>query len=917
MISARYPALRAVMSLRREEAAVVVAAMLSFGVVILLSNGIPYGLDGNETFSSIVHAINFLNFDFSHARGLADETLSRDIAAHSFVHTHQGNFPRVFATLLYAIGFTSPEGQVIATALLIGVPSVLLWYLFLVRLLGKTGALFSIGFLLTDYALFLQTQLVTYRAWHFFFIAVGFYCVQRLIETSRARWNVALFFLFICLFYYELLFATFLAVAISIWAIWNLQHRPFEAMRTVGACFAGAVLGFGLVVVQVAWLLGWDGMVRDFLGTVLARNSAKDLVEQTAELKAWSDSNRIVFFMNLIDGGMYRNLDWAVRAFTTHGFLVYSPFLFVLIAQWGIGRASTAVSAAQWLAVPERRPVIWTAVALFLWALPGPISIAMCSAGLVVWCSLGVRGASKARFGWLAIGQRTAPLWILWYVVLLGDDRLLGAYPTWSGIPLRIAMLATILGLATAFAMSYVLGPMGLRSYAAGRINVLLLSFIALAGIVGVHSDPTSSAFWIQAFGGPVLGIFGTKVLIACNTILVMGLAVKAPAQRAPANSQNDSAPEFLMLAVAVLCAILAVDILLPGYLFSGYLVRYCVFLAPLFGAFAGYGIAWFVQASQEMAGAHVGHLRYRLGTAGVVMSACAIAAWAVAQVTTLKLIPPGEFAHLIKALRSFPGASLAVNTYAAPMYVATGANAYAGWAYADAKLGRAGTRRTEAGFEYIQDFTFLWFADGVTNEKYLKPALYVCLQHRVLGQLMAESLSGAAPQSCKNNKMIAAAIAGEKDVFPAPKLLAADRTGGRQWAVVEIDYDFPPFLTAAPAARVAVRKETIEVDVKYEFRQQHGAAESESTVEVRALGRDGACDSARLLLKTRAAGGSARLVIPRRDLFGQEFLIVGVQPATKTRLGPMMYSQPVRADGQPLGEGGPSCKTGMEVEFK
>src|SRR5262245_51350790 len=66
------------------------------------------------------NAHNLWNFDFFKSFGLADVVASAAPAAHSVVHTHQGDFPRVFTFILHAIGARSVESQIWITTSTIG-----------------------------------------------------------------------------------------------------------------------------------------------------------------------------------------------------------------------------------------------------------------------------------------------------------------------------------------------------------------------------------------------------------------------------------------------------------------------------------------------------------------------------------------------------------------------------------------------------------------------------------------------------------------------------------------------------------------------------------------------------------------------------------------------------------------------------
>ncbi len=112
---------------------VVVAFIVVSMTLYVMGDGLPYVTDNNETFSSLNHAHNLWTFDFFRSFGLADEAASPDPAAHPVVHSHQGNFPRLFAFLIYVLGARSAESQILVTTLTIGVASVLMAYSFFRR----------------------------------------------------------------------------------------------------------------------------------------------------------------------------------------------------------------------------------------------------------------------------------------------------------------------------------------------------------------------------------------------------------------------------------------------------------------------------------------------------------------------------------------------------------------------------------------------------------------------------------------------------------------------------------------------------------------------------------------------------------------------------------------------------------------
>ena len=143
--------------------------VLWYGAILWMADGVPYVMDANETFSSLWHARNLVDHGFALTAGLADEVFSPHAAAHPFVHTHQGNFPRVFATLIYLLGARSPASQIVLTTFLVGGVSVAMMYRLLAKVVAPAFAVLACLLLLTDYVLYAQWQVVTYRVWHGFF----------------------------------------------------------------------------------------------------------------------------------------------------------------------------------------------------------------------------------------------------------------------------------------------------------------------------------------------------------------------------------------------------------------------------------------------------------------------------------------------------------------------------------------------------------------------------------------------------------------------------------------------------------------------------------------------------------------------------------------------------------------------------
>jgi hypothetical protein len=253
-------------------------------------------MDNNESFSSLWHARNLLAYGFERSYGLADESWSAVAAGHPYVHTHQGNFPRLFATLIYLLGARSIEAQIAITTFTVGLAVVFLAYKYFSKLVNPLFALVTCLLLITDYLLFSQWQVVTYRVWHGFFVFSTLHCLHGLGGKRRNLWAMATLVNFAFLFYWELVFAVFVALFAAIymtllyWSKWKL------ILVGVTCQAAGAVMALTVLGIQLVLYMGWDDAVHDFYLTFVARNQAGDAEDLIAHMREFFDSRRILFW---------------------------------------------------------------------------------------------------------------------------------------------------------------------------------------------------------------------------------------------------------------------------------------------------------------------------------------------------------------------------------------------------------------------------------------------------------------------------------------------------------------------------------------------------------------------------------------------------------------------------------------------
>ena len=309
-----------------------------FGGMLIATDFLPYVLDGNETFSSLWHAANLYRFGFAESWGLADEAFSPHPAAHPYVHTHQGNFPRLFAYLLYAVGSHTAESQITITTFSIGIAGILFAYFFFARISTVWFAFTVCMVFITDYLLFAQWQVVTYRVWHVFLLFGCLLGIARFSEHGTRRWWLITFALFVCLFYFELIFAAFVGALCGLYAIARTLRRPVRLAMIVTAQGLGAIAALSAVLLQGTGYLGAENLRRDLYLTFLARNefsSASGLLEEAAN---FYERHNVIFWHNIQESEQFGTLSAFLRSFSRFDWQVHTPVfsmaVWIVVAGW-------------------------------------------------------------------------------------------------------------------------------------------------------------------------------------------------------------------------------------------------------------------------------------------------------------------------------------------------------------------------------------------------------------------------------------------------------------------------------------------------------------------------------------------------------------------------------------------------------
>lgn len=304
--------------------------ILASGILIVWSKGIPFVFDGNEAFSSIVHALNMYRFGFDESIGLTDEAYGPDPIAHPFVYTHQGNFPRVFAYILVFLGMDSIVSQVIATTLIVGCASIYFCFRFFERWVGARAAFLITVVFITDYLMLLQWNVVTYRVWHMFFFFGAFYIVDRFSVARKVGWWSATTVVFyLSLFYFEFVFATMTAVAAGLYTLFVTAPRIRRMALIVALQLTGAFGAIFLLIGQNILYLGLDAFLTDAGLTFKARNHAPSGSDFQDLLKEFYQTHNIVFWFNLVDKSSARWPSNIIRDIATFNLGVLPPVLYL------------------------------------------------------------------------------------------------------------------------------------------------------------------------------------------------------------------------------------------------------------------------------------------------------------------------------------------------------------------------------------------------------------------------------------------------------------------------------------------------------------------------------------------------------------------------------------------------------------
>ncbi len=361
-------------------AAVVFVYVTAVAAILIQSHGLPYASDGNETFSSAIHARNLSEFSWRQSYGLTDESYGTSAGSHPFIHSHQGNFPRLFTYVIYLLGARTIEAQIIATAFTAGLAAIVLVFIFLFRAFNPTFALIGSLVFISDYFLFGQWHLNTYRVWHCFFFFSSVLCALSFCRKPSRRIGVITSVNFVCLCYWEYVFAFFVVSLAFVFAAALSYRRPKRVLAFLGFQMVGVLGAAAILIAQLTAYMGWGGVKQDIAYTLQGRNSAFD-EDFVAKATAFYAKHKVLWWPNYVDASPLRHFDAFSNLLLKFHLEYYSPWIAFLMV----------FAAVAWI--------------LAQWRLKRPIGLSLLLAsGALILASLWLN--DRSLFDWTE-----APLW--------------------------------------------------------------------------------------------------------------------------------------------------------------------------------------------------------------------------------------------------------------------------------------------------------------------------------------------------------------------------------------------------------------------------------------------------------------------------------------------------------------------------
>ncbi|GIW80455.1 MAG: hypothetical protein KatS3mg105_2262 [Gemmatales bacterium] len=847
-----------------------------FGTLLVCTDGLPYVLDNNESYSSLWHAYNLRNFDFWQSFGLADEACSPDPKAHPYLHTHQGNFPRLFAFAIYCLGARTIESQIVVTTFTIGLATIFMGFHFFSRIANPFLALTVCLFMMTDYVQFVQWQVVTYRVWHGFFVFSSVLCLQALAEKPGRFRSILTAINFACLFYFEMVFVFFvtcLSVAYALYLFWG----KWRVLGRVALCCAGgACLSVAILSCQLIALMGVDGVIQDARFTFASRNRGQADEQLIEAMGEFYDRHRIVCWPNYTDGSQFLGLRPFIKALLVYHFQPATPLFTLIVLILGIGW----IQAVGWyrlgvggirMTTHSHRAFACTAL-LALFACAALFFAALCRDDSYLGLAGDTNLTAKQRLETIGFwaGSKTQTVAALFFA----------------------ALFCLILVCVTVRDWKH-LGYVRLRRW-------IMACALLVASACFIRLQPRLYQGHWQSLWQAMQPCWWCAILFRGGVSMAMLLAIVLAlrGKRWLSTSSLASLTGVVPFLLSGTFAYTAVYHLSPGYMHTGYLHRNLTFYYFVTGTFFSssiyllFALARSAFQRQQTSGC------VPLGPLTIVATASASVIllgtyWLSLQRVYWRILPPDHFSF-VEVLRRppFRGATFLTNTYALPIAWET-----KNWVRTDIRYPYLGEcQLTENGYVLDQDAgKYLWYADRRSNPAYARPEYCLLVVQRVLksGLLNKEIFSnGQTPNVAfqQASRFPLVVKSQRSDAVLRHQLVAMDDSGRDRWAILKMDWDFPPYLQRDESGK-RVRLSLVgdssgwRIQVLYRYAHQDGKPEANTIVRLYRV----KADKTRSLWK-EATGVTHFIVSPAF----RGTIQVSVTPATATKKGEEFFSEAV-----------------------
>ena len=836
--------------------ALLVAVYLATSLHVLReAAGPPYVSDNVESYSNFVHAKNIYTRGLAKSFGLTDETYGDNPDAPVVVYTHQGNFPRLYVLLLDGLGLDTVEKQILGAWASVGLLSIVLGFLALSKLTTAGFAFLAVLVLQTNYVYAVQWHFDTFRVWHGMLL-FSTLLLARFSASRTLPWRVLCATNFLVCFYFETIFALFLSLLYLSTSTLFGKRGVRDLLHAAWPLALGAFLGGGVLVLQDAAYLGWNGFLNDLYYTYRIRNYSNP--EYTAQLKVlesfYRDHSVVYWYIN--DQDTTRLLRPAALFGTHMSFIValLPPVLIFIVL----------FSAACWclrLAMPY----------------------------------LGSRRLD-ARIEQLRWASFKAPLVML--LLLIPLTFLLKTlwsflHPAWSVTPASAPSILTgIVGcLCAAFAVIAIATKLAsgrASGYAELSFAKVLLTAVLMA-IAGL-----ACARYRGVFGREVVDLWAEMPVSTFAPLLSWLMAVVSmfPALALVLNvdrGHGTTAVKELrgigMLLAACALSYAAVFLFSPGYIYSAYFARW-----SLFPAFVWLLLVAATVYALFRTGSIVGGIR--LTWAGGAVGLFMLAVYGATQLWLVKALPPDHYAFLpMLGMAPYRGKSFVIDNYAAPVTTYT-----AEWAYYDPKFPEAELLLAADGFKVGRDLRHLWSRDQLENPAYRKPDYFLCMRPQTpVNGVILKNIRGEG-LGCSRHPIAIQASAAVDEVL-AHRIRDRDDTRD-SWMIIELDWTYPPYLRADPASGKWLeisgqrRGGRTELKVGYHYAHQDGLPEQRSIIRVYQSPRASRCGldhRRRVLIASSEGGGSITLAAQIRGT-----IVVSLTPMAANKYGAEYFSEEI-----------------------